>query len=362
MSTTIPIQDLDPSTSPPSDRSIRAVVTLSWPYSSSTRQCALLLSERDFRLRARGGQIRVEFSGPAARAVAESKPGIGDEVLLELGAGEWAAGGDAAIRVPGKSVGKLHFRRGVRLTVQKEGNEDVEIIVADDAVEEEGQERSQLESTPTKATSPATAFRSSIGGPPGSVAIYSSPAYMRKAAKFSYLEGISRLFDDDDDWENQDLPRKKARTSMGDVKSWRVVDRTPSPERPASKEAASVDVDMEDVSQTGLTTGEDTVLNVVDLPLVASASSQTPIPETHSAISPRQHQYQHQHQQNKAPNQFHQPLLTIRDQVHPQFLLLMLPKDNRWATEKQLLILQHYLIQNPSWYLQHLGQASWMTL
>jgi hypothetical protein len=285
MSTTIPIQDLDPSTSPPSDRSIRAVVTLSWPYSSSTRQCALLLSERDFRLRARGGQIRVEFSGPAARAVAESKPGIGDEVLLELGAGEWAAGGDAAIRVPGKSVGKLHFRRGVRLTVQKEGNEDVEIIVADDAVEEEGQERSQLESTPTKATSPATAFRSSIGGPPGSVAIYSSPAYMRKAAKFSYLEGISRLFDDDDDWENQDLPRKKARTSMGDVKSWRVVDRTPSPERPASKEAASVDVDMEDVSQTGLTTGEDTVLNVVDLPLVASASSQTPIPETHSAIS-----------------------------------------------------------------------------
>ena len=107
MSTNIPIQDLDPSTSPPSDRAIRAVVTLSWPYSSSTRQCALLLSERDFRLRARGGQIRVRFSGPAARAVAQAKLGISDEVVLELGGGEWASG--AAVHVPGKSVGELHF-------------------------------------------------------------------------------------------------------------------------------------------------------------------------------------------------------------------------------------------------------------
>jgi len=115
MSTTIPIQDLDPSVDPPNNRTIHAVVTLSWPYSSSTRQYALLLSERDFRLRARGGQIRVKFSGPAARAVAQGKLGIGDEIVLELGAGEWAIG--AAVHVPGKSVGELHFGRGVQLRV-----------------------------------------------------------------------------------------------------------------------------------------------------------------------------------------------------------------------------------------------------
>ena len=137
MSTTIPIQDLDPSVDPPNDRTIHAVVTLSWPYSSSTRQCALLLSERDFRLRARGGQIRVKFSGPAARAVAQGKLGIGDEVVLELGTGEWASG--AAVHVPGKSVGELHFGKGVQLRVQKDGGEDVHVSVADDAADEDEQ-------------------------------------------------------------------------------------------------------------------------------------------------------------------------------------------------------------------------------
>lgn len=279
MSTTIPIQDLDPSVSPPSDRTIRAVVTLSWPYSSSTRQCALLLSERDFRLRARGGQIRVKFSGPAARAVAHGKLGIGDEVVLELGAGEWASG--AAVHVPGKSVGELHFGRGVQLRIQKEGTDDVEVNVADDAVDEVEQEVPQVESTPVKRTSPTTTFRSSIGGLPGSAAIYSSPAYMRKAAKFSYLDGISRLFEDE--WDNQDLPRKKARTSMGDVKSWKVVDRTPSPEPSSPSIVDVVEEEMLDASQVEVTNARDTT--VEDMPVVTSITDREPIAEILSARS-----------------------------------------------------------------------------
>lgn len=270
MSTVIPIQDLDPSTSPPSDRTIRAVVTLSWPYSSSTRQCALLLSERDFRLRARGGQIRVKFSGPAARAVAQAKLGISDEIVLELGGGEWASG--APVHVPGKSIGEIHFGQGIRLRVQKEGADDVEINVAEDAVDEIEEETSQIEVTPAKKTSPKSTFRSSIGTP-GSAAIYSSPAYMRKAAKFSYLDGISRLFEDE--WDNQDLPRKKARTSIGEVRSWKVVDRTPSPERPSSVEAAAVEEEMpdadhqEDILEAQMKAAE-------DLPVEASIGSQEP--------------------------------------------------------------------------------------
>jgi hypothetical protein len=278
MSTTIPIQDLDPTNSPPSDRAIRAVVTLSWPYSSSTRQCALLLSEPDFRLRARGGQIRVKFSGPAARAVAGSRLGIGDEVLLELGAGEWAAG--AAVHVPGKSVGELHFERGVRLRVQKEGSDDVEVSVADDEANEVEEETPQPDIAPTKVTSPITNFRSSIGVP-GSAAIYSSPAYMRKAAKFSYLDGISRLFEDE--WDNQDLPRKKARISMGEVKSWKVVGRTPSPERSSPTATLLVEEDMVDVSQVEQTIVESTI--VEDLPAMAFVAGQGTAAETRSARS-----------------------------------------------------------------------------
>jgi hypothetical protein len=279
MSTTIPIQDLDPSVSPPSDRTIRAVVTLSWPYSSSTRQCALLLSERDFRLRARGGQIRVKFSGAAARAVAQGKLGIGDEVVLELGAGEWASG--AAVHVPGKSVGELHFGRGVQLRVQKDGNEDVLVSVADDVVDEVEQETLQVQATPVKRMSPVTTFRSSIGREPGSAAIYSSPAYMRKAAKFSYLDGISRLFEDE--WENQDLPRKKARMSMGEVKNWKVVDRTPSPEPSAPPAAFVVEEEMLDASQVAETKVRDTV--VWDMPEVESVVDPRPIVETQSVGS-----------------------------------------------------------------------------
>jgi hypothetical protein len=265
MSTTIPIQDLDISVSPPDNRTIHAVVTLLWPYSSSTRQCALLLSERDFRLRARGGQIRVKFSGLAARAVADGRPGIGDEVVLELGSSEWVKDeGGAPIRVPGKSVGELHFERGVRMTVKKNGAEDVQVSVAEDAVEEvEEEEAPQVQATPRQKSN----FRASFGGSPGSAAIYSSPAYMRKAAKYSYLDGISRLFEDE--WDNQDLPRKKARTSLSNVTSWKMVDRTPSPERPSSGAAVQEDEEMGEAD-----TAKDTNGNTDDPPAVESVASQ----------------------------------------------------------------------------------------
>lgn len=263
MSTIIPIQELDTSTNPPSDGKIHAVVTLLWPYSSSTRQCALLLSERDFRLRAKGGQIRVKFSGPAARVVAEGRLGIGNEVELELGTGQWVRDDSgAAVHVPGRSVGELQFGTGVRLRVQKEGLEAVEINVAEDAVDEVEQEQSQEQekeqstshATPAKRTSPTTNFRSSIGSNTGSAAIYSSPAYMRRAAKFSYLDGLSRLFEDE--WDSQDLPRKKARTSLGEVRNWRVVDRTPSPERHSPEPAAQLDQEMAEAGITEVAVGE----------------------------------------------------------------------------------------------------------
>jgi hypothetical protein len=84
-------------------KAIHAVVTLLWPYSSSTRQCALLLADPDFRLRRKQGQVRVRFSGASATAIAKSGIGIGDEVTLGLQGALFLEGvGDA--RTPGKSV------------------------------------------------------------------------------------------------------------------------------------------------------------------------------------------------------------------------------------------------------------------
>lgn len=283
MSTTIPIQELDTSTNPPKDSTINAVVTLLWPYSSSTRQCALLLSERDFRLRARGGQIRVKFSGPAARAVAEKRLGIGDEVKLQLGTGEWVRDeAGAAVHIPGRSVGELQFGRGVQLRVQREGAEGVEINVAEDAVDEVREEvMVQVPTTPAKRASPsASNFRSSFGGTPVSAAIYSSPAFMRKAAKFSYLDGISRLFEEE--WENQDLPRKKARTSIGEVREWKIVDRTPSPVALPPRPAVEVDEEMEEAEPDEGKGGDQTAQTK---PAGLSAGSAAPAPETNASLS-----------------------------------------------------------------------------
>lgn len=112
----IPIAQLAPQLSSVESKHIKAVVTLLWPYSSSTRQCALLLAEPDFRLRRRKGQVRVRFSGPSARALAATGIGIGDEVILGLtGAQFLEEVGD--VRTPGKSVDwELAFAQ--RMTVK----------------------------------------------------------------------------------------------------------------------------------------------------------------------------------------------------------------------------------------------------
>jgi len=63
----IPIAQLTPLLAAPASRSIKAVVTLTWPYSSATGSVAFLLSEPDFRLRRTRGQVRVQFSGSSAK-------------------------------------------------------------------------------------------------------------------------------------------------------------------------------------------------------------------------------------------------------------------------------------------------------
>ena len=80
----LPIAQLTPLLSTPSSRSIKAVVTLTWPYSSVTDTVAFLLAEPDFRLRRTRGQVRVQFKGSSAKAVRTAGVASGDEVILSL--------------------------------------------------------------------------------------------------------------------------------------------------------------------------------------------------------------------------------------------------------------------------------------
>src|SRR5438046_7890038 len=85
----IPIAQLTPLLASPSSRSIKAIVTLIWPYSSSTRSLTVLLAEPDFRLRQARGQVRAKFLGSSAKSVMQSKIGSGDEVALSLDGVDW---------------------------------------------------------------------------------------------------------------------------------------------------------------------------------------------------------------------------------------------------------------------------------
>lgn len=100
----IPIAQLTPLLPAPASRSIKAVVTLTWPYSSATGSLAFLLSEPDFRLRRTRGQVRVHFAGSSAKRVAKSGIASGDQVTLSLEGVEWIQNEVGAVPTPGHGV------------------------------------------------------------------------------------------------------------------------------------------------------------------------------------------------------------------------------------------------------------------
>lgn len=84
----VSISQLSPSLNRLDQQYVYATVMLLWPYSSTTKQFSLLLSEPDFRLRGANGQVKVNFRGKAAEAVASAKVGIGDNIYLALDGAE----------------------------------------------------------------------------------------------------------------------------------------------------------------------------------------------------------------------------------------------------------------------------------
>ena len=112
----IPIAQLTPFLVAPSTRSVRAIVTLTWPYSSATDSVAFLLAEPDFRLRRTRGQVRAQFSGSSARAVSKSGIASGDEVILSLDGVAWAQD-QAPYATPGRGI-EFELRFTERLLLQ----------------------------------------------------------------------------------------------------------------------------------------------------------------------------------------------------------------------------------------------------
>ncbi|KAK8038026.1 hypothetical protein PG994_014793 [Apiospora phragmitis] len=85
-----PIAQLSPQL-PSQTTTVRGVVTVIWPYSSTTSSLSFTLAEPEFRLRRPKGQIRVKFAGHIAKAVSGSGIGSGDEIVISLDGVEWQA-------------------------------------------------------------------------------------------------------------------------------------------------------------------------------------------------------------------------------------------------------------------------------
>nr|POE87266.1 hypothetical protein CFP56_29855 [Quercus suber] len=229
----VPIASLSPDISPPPGVAIRAIITLLWPYSSSTQKCALLLADPDFRLRNHQGQIRVLFTGLSAKAVAQSRVQIGDEVVLALDGSTWARRLEV-IRTPGRSVdGELVYDRRLSLRITRPNEEDIMLNIDAASPRRSPEVISRYSIIQTPAPRNAARRRNSSGSQEG---VYESPAF----AKRLRLSGMSLVDSPYDlfmnDASDADHVRREARQSWRGITHWQYTETSP-PSTPSGVES-----------------------------------------------------------------------------------------------------------------------------
>ncbi|KAL4939257.1 hypothetical protein BDV06DRAFT_38703 [Aspergillus oleicola] len=222
--TAIPIAQLSPELDRLRQSSINAVVTLLWPYSSSTKSLSLLLAEPDFRLRRPNGQVKVFFHGHVAQDVARTHIGIGDNVRLSL-AGSRLEKNDAATQAPGRGISwDVHFDASAFIEVWRDSNLLSTVKI----------DRSSATPPPTdiitetSIAAPRTPVANGIHAsePLGSTS-WQSPAFLGKSRVF----GLTHPAIDPTVEEDGYVPgkgRKRPRFSMRS-NEWRLVDEPESP-------------------------------------------------------------------------------------------------------------------------------------
>lgn len=222
----VPISSLTPSSALPTDCGFKALVTLLWPFSSTTGQCALLLADPDARQRYQKGQVRVRFTGPSARQIAASGIGIGDSVQVALVGVQWLTESDTTlVKTPGRSVdGELVFKNRLHMTITR-GQTEPRTIDVDESTEHTSPKPSMAPSTPIARSKPRTSF-DAYG-----VAVYSSPAFMKRLRLSEGGEKYSPVQVSEDDDQDTVASRKRRRVSYKNVSEWKFDAREPSPER-----------------------------------------------------------------------------------------------------------------------------------
>lgn len=241
-----PIAKLSPAILDAEALVIEGVITVTWPYSAVTKSIAFILAERDPLHRRDKGQLRVEFQGAAAKALADAHLGGGDEVRLSLDGVRWEEN-QAWMRRPGTLEWQMKFTNRLLLLIRRAESHDVDTISVD-AEDNEGDQESieqpQTMNPPPSIEIEQTHFANPVPRTPLSVVPskryayetlgpgeYTSPAFIKRA-RVSYGSLFEGGFDIFDEEEPPRSAKKKKRRSLFNMNptSWRYASRSPSPE------------------------------------------------------------------------------------------------------------------------------------
>ncbi|KAL9110764.1 MAG: hypothetical protein Q9227_004756 [Pyrenula ochraceoflavens] len=227
MTAAIPISRLSPGLYEHEEQHIAAIVTLLWPYSSSHRTFSLLLAEDDFRLRNSKGQVRVHFLGPTAKALAETRVGIGDRVKLDLRGCKFVQNVED-VSTPGKRLEwDLQYDKTLHAEVIQ-GRDSPTIVDVHASQTTSIESANNYENTPNLVRPSNGIFSALAGVVPDLIA---SPAFLRgkRISSGPFANIIPDPFAEEDGFVSG---KGRKRTKLArDSHSWVYNARTPSPER-----------------------------------------------------------------------------------------------------------------------------------
>ncbi|KAL4758956.1 uncharacterized protein BDW70DRAFT_151989 [Aspergillus foveolatus] len=265
----IPIAQVSPDVDRLSQSSIHSVVTLLWPYSSSTKILSVLLAEPDFRLRRSNGQVKVFFHGHVAEEVARTHIGIGDIVYLSLTGSKFSKNdANAATQTPGRSVSwDVHFETSAFLEIWRKSK-----LLSTVKVDFSRSTPPLADNVAVAPSTPAAYDGGQTFGPP-ETSLWQSPAFLGGSrVSSSFTNSADDPFVEEDGYvhgKGRKRPRFSVRSS-----EWRVVDE---PESPGDRDLpedwmAMFDEDLEKGSETG----EDTVVQDTEESTIAPAPAAVP--------------------------------------------------------------------------------------
>ncbi|KAI1391049.1 uncharacterized protein F4822DRAFT_171114 [Hypoxylon trugodes] len=296
-----PIADLGPELSDLPSRSVRGVVTITWPYSSVKGTFSFILAEPDYRLRRNKGQVRINLNGAAAKAAGESGLSSSDQVLVSLGGVEWEPEETKKRQsLPGAGIDwQLKISDKLLLQVILAETGETKLISVDHSLPPpEPQQRvatppadiGRVEDTTTQTLEELT--------PPSKSLIakfkdgeYESPAFVKRA-RMSYgslFEDGYDIFEDDGGVKGRGRKRTRFGRESG---AWKYSSQSPSPE-PASPPSRASSSPKPGMTDEGCQTMEIDYFPM-ELP-VPTASFADGVPHSSEPIQSEEHVVHSQH-------------------------------------------------------------------